>query len=323
MAKIIYTNYYVPRQMISAEEVMSSCQEIAQAEVDSFLEQSGLDKIAIADKELINVFEQLLEECLQKVPIDKSKIRYLIYTNPLNEKYGEKVSIPYYIQKKFELDNCSVVIMDQKCSTSLESLYFSNLICNQREDEYVLILSPCFLKYQTLQDRFIGFTICGDAAAIGLIGCENEKNSLEIVDIHSKSDGTFSFMQLNNDNTSETSYSGVDERIVIIQKGVNLIKELLSGNGVDIEKVKYVIPQSINKYAYGVYAKFLKIAQEKMYLENVSMGGHLGDADTLRNLHDILHHDCLEDGDYIVLYGLGSDGTDINYSALLCKYTKS
>ena len=263
MAKIIYTNYYLPRRTVSAEEVLNSCQENVQIETSSFLEQSGLDEIAVADKELIRVFEELIEECLQKVQVDKARIKYLIYTNPLNANHSERVSIPYYIQKKFGLENCSVVIMDQKCSTSLESLYFANLICNQKEDEYVLILSPCFLKYSTLQERFIGFTICGDAVGIGLIGNEVEKETVEIIDINSKSDGMFSFFQLNDNEAEETSYSEVDDRIVIIQNGVNLIKELLKKNNIDIEKVKFVIPQSINQYAYGVYAKFLRINQKK------------------------------------------------------------
>ena len=319
MSKIIYSNYYVPEKKISAQEILSGCENISDEEKNAFLEQSGLNDIAIADKELIDVFDKLVEECLSNIQCDRKKIRYLLYTNPNNIHFNKNVSIPYYIQKKYGLDNCSILTIDQKCSTSLECLYLSKLICEKKDDEYVMILSPCFMKYDTVQDRFISFTICGDAAGILVIGNDPSCSGIEIVDINSVSDGGYSLEQYGANDKTATNYSSVDARIVTIQNGVNVIKKLLKKNGVTVDDVKLFVPQSINKYAYNVYANFLRMDKEKVYLKNIPNGGHLGDVDTIRNIHDILKNEELHKNDNIVFYGLGSDGTDINYSALLCR----
>ena len=318
MSKIIYSNCYVPKKKISAQEILNSCDNINEDEKKVFLEQSGLNKIAIADKELIDVFDKLVEECLNRTQCDRKKIRYILYTNPNNIHFNKNVSIPYYIQKKYGLDNCSILTVDQKCSTSLECLYLSKLIC-EKKDEYVMILSPCFMDYPTIQDRFIRFTICGDAAGILLIGNESKDSGIEIVDISSASDGGYSFEQYGSNDKSSTNYSSVDARIVTIQNGVNVIRKLLKNNNMSIDDVKLFVPQSINQYAYSMYANFLHMDKKKVYLKNVPDGGHLGDVDTVRSIHDILKNEKLDPDDKIVFYGLGSDGTDINYSALLCK----
>ena len=158
-------------------------------------------------------------------------------------------------------------------------------------------------------------TIVGDA--LGIVVISKDESDIELIDVNSKSSGIISYNILNNVNQE------IDV-ITVIKKGVETVKELLERNKISILKIAAFIPQNINYNIYtNIYAKFLGIPKERMFLENIPKGGHLGDIDIIRNLKDFKEKNILKKGDYIVLYGLGGPiGKDKDYHAILAKYNK-
>lgn len=330
MAKILYSDYYLPNKRVDLKETVKANETIPLPEgyttkddfCEDFAEESKLKEIAVEnEKDVVQIFNSLLSKFFAEFPISPFKIKYIFYTNPLNNYLANGASVPYYLQAKFRMEQAAVLIIDQKCATSLFALEVARALLQKDNNSCALILSPCFLK--KMDERFIQFTVCGDAAGIMLVKAGDHQEGFEIIDFLSLSDGSFS---LNRYETSPGEWDGhagsVNDRIKIIEKGIGVINDLLAANGLDTGDLKLLIPQSVNYYAYYIYSRLLKIPIEKVFTDNIPFGGHLGDVDTVRNFTDVKRNRNFKEGDNVLLYGLGSDGTDLNYNALLLRYSR-
>ena len=328
MVKIIYSDYYLPLDRIDIQDTINAKTNFPLPNgynsmedfLKDFSEESKLKKIAIENKkDLVQIFAQLLNRFFKITGIPHSEIKYIFYTNPMNNIIKNGTSVPYCLQSMFKMDKAAVLILDQKCATSLFVLEIARALLEKDKKSYALILSPCMID--KLEDRFIHFTSCGDAAAIMTLKNNYEDKGFAIAGSRSLSDGSFSYERYRINSVKKDALIGsIDDRMKIIEKGIGVITNLLADNGLSPRDLRLLLPQSVNYYAYYIYSKLLKIPMEKIFTDNIPDGGHLGDVDLLRNFTDVVKKQEFSPGDYILLYGVGSDGTDINYNALLLHY---
>lgn len=318
MAGVVYTDFCVSKEFINVENVIKS--SVRTVSVDrrhddveeycaSFKKQTGLDKISCIPKEqVIEKYEEMLKRMFEKTDIKPNEISYFIavdlYSNASND-----ISICSYLQKKYKIENATMFSLHQGCGSTLISMGLARKLLDNN-NKYMLIISSCFAP--SFEGRFIGTTVVGDA--LGLMVISHQDSKFEIVDSISVSDGQISF----------DAYNGIEFKpdvVSVVVKGVGVIKQLISRNGLTMEDIQHVIPQSINYQKYsGLYAKMLGIKSEQMFLDNIAKGGHLGDVDIMRNFHDYFGSNALLKDKYYLLYGIGGpQGKDKSYNAVLVR----
>lgn len=303
MSNIIYGDYYLPSNLVSAKNILMKSTKLTDEFIMDFLEKSHIDKIAIeVERSEVYICMLLMDKLIKEKKILKNEINYIIYINVL-ESSKKTVCTPYLIQKQYNLTNCTVIILDIGCGATLQAITLADALIQNKNANKVLIISSIL----GIKGRYIKTTIVGDGAGILLLG--NEGESSKVLDTISITDGEYSYNEFNEIRNDINKFN-------IIKKGSELIKELVNRNKVDIKKI---VPLSVNYYASQALAEFLDVPIEKLYLKNIPKGGHLGDVDVIRNYVDIIADKELHKGDKIILYGLGYRNKieDITYYAVL------
>lgn len=322
MSGLFYTDYYIPKEYMTFEKILEadkdfllpeSCSSL-EAYYDSFKKESGLDKIAIGQKEKgVEVFSQLLEDFFKQTGVDPASIAGLVYTDPVpfNSVVNGVVSIPHYLINKFNLENATVSIVQQQCTGFILSIALANGLL--KEGQYLLVLSSNYVE--ELANRNFNYTFMGDGAALAVISKDNHQ--WKVVDLITSTSGI---------NTYNRYHNYEDVKVVsmdVIKKGVGVIHKLLNRNNVAAKDLYTFIPQNINEFIYSnLYARLLGIKKEKIFSPNLSYGGHIGDVDLIRNFADFQSNNSIPDKSYILLYGLGTNGLDMSYGAVLLQFNK-
>jgi 3-oxoacyl-[acyl-carrier-protein] synthase III len=311
MTKVIYSDYYLPDNFIHVSEFLK-ISKFKQAHDDYFAEcfisQSKLENIAIEkEKNEIEIFSVLMEKCFSNGPVAPEDITHIIYTNPENWEI-DGVYIPYYLQRKFDLFNASIVGMIQECVTTLQAIQTANSIIASGNGNKILILPLCYGWKD--EDRYTGATVVGDGAGLLVVGPEGESGTVKTG--LSVSDGTYSY---NKYRKIPSRISGLE----IAKGGANFIVRFLKINNLTLDDIKLIIPQNINYSEYHMYTQLLGVDVSKFFLENISTGGHLAEVDSIRNYSDVMGKNMLREGDLVLLYGSGTigKGMDSVYNTVL------
>lgn len=305
MFGIKYSDYIVPDKLEPVEDLLRYHFDGNKEQAAHFIRQSGLKHIYM-DEELspIRVFTQLLDK-FHASSQSNEEITHIIYTNPTNVMEDD-ICVPYLLQKLYKFDKASVIVMDQQCGSTLQSIQVAWSLLYSGLAQNVMILSlSCHIKPE---DRFIGTTVVGDGAGLLIIGSGNLQ--AQIIQAGSLSNGWYSYLKYKQELDRM-------DPVEIVKSGVSFINDFWESNHVQINDVKLFIPQSINLYGYSIYASLLGYPLDKMFLDNVPNGGHLGDVDTIRNYTDAISGKRINQGDLFTLYGLGSIGMDVSYNIIL------
>lgn len=322
MAGIRYIDYHLPNKFIQAKDVISKVEDLVLPEFynsfddyfSDFFQQSGLEKITIENYEYcIELFSELLGKFFTDTQIDPAKVSYIFYTNPKCMNLNG-VNIPYLLQQKFQMKNAYVTVIDQGCTGTIWSMGLSKSLLESDGEQYSIILSASFLH--EAKNRYLFPTIGGDA--LGLMVLSNHLLNYNIIDCISISDGIYSYNKYNKKTDNAIN------KLAIVKKGSVAVERLLHKNNLRQDDIFLMIPQSINKLSYTtIYPTMLKIRPEKVFVENIANGGHLGDVDTIRNLKDCIESYTVPPYAYILLYGQGIINGDLNYNSLLLQYVPS
>lgn len=305
MFNIHTLNYYLPEKKIPVEKVVRDIFDLYPIveDVDAYCKdlttEGKLSQITIGDDvDLLDCYYTLIGTFFKKNPdIDPKDVMYLVYTMNYQERFtSEGINIPYALVNEFGMNNASVVKLDQSCATSVYSLgLLSKLQCEGTK--HAIILTSYLGR--NLWDRFWGNSITGDAVAMAVLSTEDYR--FKILDSLSNSNGTYSYNLMNKSQVEIP-------RETFMNTGVDLIQRLLKRNNLQLSDIKQVIPQTVNHKTYLYFAKKLNLPVEKLFLDSIPNGGHLGDVDTIRNLKDYVERSDVKKGDYMVVYGLGPDG---------------
>lgn len=319
MPSIIYTDYYLPEKFLSVKEVMENSPELILPDnisLDSFcreyIEQSGLDKITVGDREKsIEVFKSLLTKFFETTDILPEEIAYVFFTDPDNSIHSINVNIASYLREEFKFSKATVFYLKQGCAGCLSAMGILNNLLN-KNCKYGLILSSSFAP--SIQKRYQKYSIWGDAQGIAVLSYESRVN--EIADWYSLSDGSTSYINYNNIQIDKNS----DSRIVLIRKGVDVIKHLLERNSLSTQDLAIMLPPITHYTVYSsVWAGLLGMPRDKIFLDNISNGGHTGDVDIIRNIKDSFTKFNFIEDSYVLLFSIGIENIDTSYQTILLK----
>ncbi|AAK76879.1 3-oxoacyl-[acyl-carrier-protein] synthase III [Clostridium acetobutylicum] len=321
MSKILYADYYIPSNIISAKDILlnsesflleNSSSDVIEA-ANKYIRDTKLSEIAVEkDYDIINIFSAMLSKMFEKIDVAPCKIRNIFYTSYDNYNYNDYVSVPYYLQEKYKLSNAAVMVLNQQCASTLQAIRMADCINRTEKGAYSLIISPAFLDKS--KDRYTGFTIVGDGAAIMLIGDDNKGEGFKIVDTFSISGGYTSWYCYENFNKAKRNkYDEMKIRLIMYKSFNQLIKHFKKYEPW-FKNSKFIIGQSVNEKLEKEYLGNLGTLYKNYY------GGHIEDVDTIRNLKDMINSAKFMEGDKISLIALGEDFKSLSISSVFCKY---
>jgi 3-oxoacyl-[acyl-carrier-protein] synthase III len=315
MYGICFCDYEIPASVAGVESVFASIPGFAVPDgfqsqeqfCTDFKRRSGLDLLYVGNRDSAPAsFATLLEKFFSRGDVDPSELAAIIHTDHQNAFVSPGVHVPYLLQGKFLMKNALVFNVDLGCVGTFLAMDLARGLLENR-GKYVVILSSCFSP--DLASRYDDYTMAGDG--VGVLVLTREETIFDITDIDFLSDGKYSYEK------SRGVDRGVD-MLNVLKTGADFVRRFLARNGTTPSEIAKVIPQSIHRQVYErMYAKMFGIKPEKFFLENIPKGGHLGDIDIIRNLKDFCDENPLPAKSKVLLYGIGSNGVDISYSAAL------
>jgi 3-oxoacyl-[acyl-carrier-protein] synthase-3 len=268
----------------------------------------GINKIYMEDRKNESaIFCEMLERYFAEEYTKPEEIDFLIYTrgnsvsvgDPWSMIESECVNVPYFLQNEFGLKNAQVFNVEQVCAGTLVGAQIAYSMINGGTARNVLLLSSNFFTNQG--DRLMGgLGLVSDAQAMMEISARD--SGLALLDFAHAVDGSITMVKDFRKGTIPAT---------IVQIGSELMKSLVKKNNLTLKDISRIIPQNISKSGWNFYCQSLDFPKEKVFLDNFSDGGHMGDVDIIRNLTDTLKQKLLLKNEYAILYGIGT-GTSWN-----------
>jgi hypothetical protein len=258
------------------------------------------------------IFAEMLSLMFASGAATPSGISHIIYTrgdsvaegDPWALHTGQRcVNVPYYLQSAMEMSNAVVFNIEQECTGTFTALTLAKLLIESGKGGMVLIIAANY--FEPNHKRLMGGSIfVGDGQ--GLLLVSRDRGFLEIVDDAGRTDGSIN---------SVNSFLDPANQKKAVDVGVDLIRGLLAKNALSVGDISLLIPLNTSKFPWRQYTKLLELPMDRVFLENIGVGGHLGDVDLIRNLATLCGRPALP-GSYSVAYGV-STGT--SWSALLLR----
>lgn len=301
---ISYSDYYLPEKFVGIKEyflsknkfVLPGGFEDIDTFCDNFVKQRHIKGIYInEEKSEVDIFIGLLEKFFRETKVDSKSIDIIIYTKgvPLHENV---VSIPYYMQKKFDMENAAVFNVEQTCGAALMSMQIAESMIHSGKYNSALILSSSLIKDNDKRD--VKLTLISDGAA--MLYMEKNPKRYVIEDSISRTTGSYSYTI-----DSFTKRENYRELIKYLKNGADTINLLLEKNKLTMNDIQIISPQNTTYSGWEIYASLLHISMDKIYLENIPKGAHIGDVDSIRNITDIFYNKKVAKDKYFIAYGIG------------------
>lgn len=315
---IEYLDYYIPDNYIDTEDIlkMNCDNEDINAigyvnYLQQFMDKTHLEKVSVFkdEDEFLICLEKMLEKMLSNLDIDPLRIKYVISGNETFVK-GD-VSVLHYICERFGLQNAVILPLHYPCLASVSALGLSERLLVDDQEEYILAISNG--KQTNLKDRFVGFTILGDGASVLLIKNDYGRLNIDFWEHYTNGQASYSYF---NANKNLKNIPAIQKHLIL--NGVNFIKKSMKKNNLIFSDIDKIIQVNTNYEVWSrLYPQLLEVEQDKFYLDNSTVGGHINDVDYVRNLKDYIN---VKENDKnmtkkIAIYGANlTDSNDVSYN---------
>ena len=320
-AAITYTDLYIPQRSYRIDDYVKFLDTsvlnngLSQEEIAGVLKYSmGVEKVYIEDKKnSINIFTSMVEKYLDQSGTKPEEISFIIYSrgnsivsgDPWSIDDSECINLPYYLQRKFGMVNAQIFNLEQECSGTLMTLRIAMSLIKDNSKCKILHLTSNF--FETAEKRLMGgLVVVSDGLA--LMEISSSDSGLRLIDFEAKTDSRFSKVK----DLSDTA-----NVMFVVETGCELIRKILNQNSLQLDDISYIIPQNISRNVWNIYCNVLEYPKEKVFLKNITNGGHMGDVDIVRNITGINKERLLTKGKYILAYGIG---TGTSWNCLLMQY---
>lgn len=306
---IEYLNYYRPGNTVGIKQILEE-QKLPESHKKYILKYSHLDRICAEDKlDCCAMFDEIMADCLKNHPA--RDIKFLMFAGE-DRFINSGISVPYYLVGKYNLDNTSIITVNQGCSSALQSLEIARYIVKSNADIKVLIAS--ISKVDSVKDRFIWPSALGDGTGIMLVG---NSGNLKVINCCSYSDGTKTLQRYMNSPENQTEPDIIETEKEIVRSFKKLFHNLLCRSGLTINDISLIIPQNANHLICKLHAKAVNASLDSFFVDNIPNGGHIGSVDDTINLKDALLSGRVGPGDKIIVVSAGEIGGNVNYAAAL------
>lgn len=311
-----YTDCYIPETYLTVDEYVKLLDDsfllqvgMKRNDLAGVLKNSiGINKIYVEDrKNEPAIFCEMLERYFAEERARPEEIDFVIYTRGNSVSVGdpwsmiepECVNVPYFLQNEFGLKNVQIFNVEQVCAGTLVGAQIAYSMINGGSARKVLLLSSNFFTNQG--DRLMGgLGLVSDAQ--GMMEISAGDSGLALLDFVGATDGSITMVKDFRKGTIPAT---------MVQIGCELMKSLAQRNNLTLKNISRIIPQNISKSGWNFYCQSLEFPKEKVFLDNFSDGGHMGDVDIIRNLTDALKQKLIVKNEYAIIYGVGT-GTSWN-----------
>lgn len=308
---ISYTNYYMPLDYVSVEEILKEIEDFLLPKGYSdighyakhYARTTNLGRIAIEKHQSeVDILSDLIEQMLAADVVEAVDVDVIIYTGGKPEKDG--IIVPYHLQNKYGFKHSFIINLQHFCASTLLGMFIAQQLMIGGCVRNALVLSSNFLR--SAGERFAEHTITGDGAGIMVLSAGFQ--DYRLIDFENITDGSL----------NSASYHETDQQhfAIITKNTVSCIKRLMARNKLRADDIKAIVPQNTNVVGWLLYLRLLGLPKEKVFLENIPRGGHLGDVDIIRNLSDLVASGRLAHGDNLILF---SAGIGMSFNALYVK----
>lgn len=311
-----YTDFYIPDNFLPIEEFIDTLD-------DSFFVDNGIKKNDLVNiykhsygikgiytedrKNEADIFADMLARYFEQTHTIPEDIDFIIYTRGNSVAMGEIwsmadetcINVPYHLQRKFRMKNVQVFNVEQECSTSLMSTKLALCLMGDGAARKIILLSRNF--FEDSEFRLMGGTsLVSDG--LGMMEIASGDSGLAILDFVGTTDGSISRVR---------DFSSGINQSKVVQVGSNLIQSLVQKNNLTMKDIARIIPQNISKNVWTFYCQLLDFPKDKVFLDNVGDGAHMGDVDIIRNITDVLKKQMLAQHELAIAYAIGT-GTSWN-----------
>lgn len=232
-------------------------------------------------------------------------VDYIIYNR--GELVSSERNIPYFIHKEFNLTRTQIFQIEQSCTSTLLSINLAKALIAGGSAKRILSLSGNILG-PLEEKRLMGlFCVSDGIAAVEISSSDVAMGTAqwEVIDFLGFTDGSIS--------TVADMFKNGEH---IVNKGIELIRNIMLRNNLDVNDLTFIVPQNTNFSGWNYYCENLGMGVEKVFTDNFGSCGHIGDVDTIRNLQDITRSEKVRKGGYVLSYGIG---TGASWNALLLR----
>lgn len=312
---ITYSDIYIPKTCSSIDEYVKNLDvshlhdDITQEDIANMLKYSmGIEKVYLEDRtKEADIFSDLLERYFSQGETKPDEIDFIVYTrgdsvavgDPWSLSEGEVINVPYFLQHRFKIKNAQIFNIEQECSGTLMALRLAFSLVNDGSSQKILILSRNF--FETPEKRLMGGMIVV-SDGLGIMEIAGGEAGMALLDYAGKTDGSIARV---------LDLAKAENSAMVVQTGASLMKSLVEKHSLTMRDVSLIIPQNISRNIWTFYSQTLDFPKERVFLENIKDGGHMGDVDMIRNIDTIRRKDLLAENQYALAYGLGT-GTSWN-----------
>ncbi|RAM51475.1 MAG: hypothetical protein C6Y22_11440 [Hapalosiphonaceae cyanobacterium JJU2] len=322
---ISYSDYYISEQSVPIEELISNLSESKiphgfnrKQFTEMLIQTLGVEFVYIDERknELLR-FYQLLEKYFLQSSSQPEEIDVLIYAagdsiasgHSWADDESECINIPYFVKDEFKLENALLFNVAVECASTLMAMRIALSMLRDKSARKILILARNFYTNDRRLSIMEKGTLVSDG--VGIIELSADKTNCSIID----------FVSIEDSRINKFS-DFVRKPQLVIEQGANVIKTLVERNSIALDDISMIIPQNTTRFAWQRYCNILKIPTSKVFLDNISDYGHVGDVDTIRNLTDVWRKGkvFLNVGDFVILYTIGTGTT---WAAMLIQKTEN
>lgn len=207
------------------------------------------------------------------------------------------------LQSDFGLDRAVVIGLNQQaCTAMLGSLRLARmLIASEPDVERVLCVTADRFPEGALYEQ--AYCVISDGAAAGVVS--TEPKGFRLVACHSIHNGALGCA---SDDETVGTYFNYTHR---------LIRETLAKAALEIDDIRWIVPQNVNRKAWQILSRLLGIDAERVYAGTIAEVGHVISGDNIVNLKRLEDEGRLCPGDHVLLcmagYGLTWQATILEW----------
>lgn len=200
-----------------------------------------------------------------------------------------------HLQADFGMTDAFVIGLNQQaCTGMLGSIRLArNMMLAEPDLQQALCITadrfPPGARYEQ------AYNLISDGAAVCQVS--RRQQGYRILAAHQVTNGA---MAQANDDCTVGSYFNYAHRT---------ISETLVRTGLDMNDIRWVVPQNTNRKAWEILSGLLQVPADHAWFESMPRCGHVISADNIINLAELEHSGQLQNGDRILLFmaGFGSN----------------
>lgn len=251
--------------------------------------------------------------CLKKIRFDPREIDSIILTTSTPDRIQPATATR--VQHAVGASNAFAFDLNSVCSGAVYSICMADSLIRSGTCNTVLVIaSEVYSRFLNPKD-FSSTPYFGDGAGAVLLGRSNTGRG--VIKSILKTDGSGSdvieipaggtMLPLNKIKSSKDMFFRMDGKKVYsfaVEKGSEIINELISTTGIDRGEISYIIPHQANINVILKIAEIVKINFGKFHI-NLDKYGNTASASVLIGLDEVISSAKLNIGDLLLLVGFG------------------